>query len=144
MPPRKVLREDLHEHSHEKIITYQLKFYQVIYKHNNMNTLAEEKCIPCEGDVSPLTAQEISKLLPEVTGWQEEDNTKIWREFVFKNFVQAVDFINRIADVAEYEDHHPDILLHDYKYVRVELVTHAIKGLSRNDFVVAARINEIA
>jgi len=109
-----------------------------------MTILSKEKCIPCEGDITPLTAQEIAGLLSEINGWQQIDHTKIWKEFTFKNFVQAVDFINRIADVAEYEDHHPDVLLHDYKYVRVELVTHAIKGLSRNDFIVAAKINEIA
>ena len=109
-----------------------------------MNELSKEKCIPCEGDIDPLTPDEIVAMLPDVDGWQQEDNIKIWREFEFKNFVKAVDFINRIADVAEMEDHHPDLLLHDYKHVRVELMTHAIKGLSRNDFIVAAKINEIA
>lgn len=83
-------------------------------------------------------------MLQEAAYWQQEADTKIWREFTCKNFVAAVDFINRIADIAEYEDHHPDILLHNYKYVRVELFTHAIGGLSRNDFIVAAKINEIA
>ena len=106
--------------------------------------LLQEKCIPCEGDVFPLSPSEIAELLTHVTGWQQESHQKIWREFTFKNFVQAVDFINRIADIAEYEDHHPDVFLHDYKYVRVDLFTHAIKGLSRNDFIVAVKINEIA
>ena len=106
--------------------------------------LLQEKCIPCEGDVSPLNPSEIAELLSEVTGWQQESNKKIWRDFTFKNFVQAVDFINRIVDVAEYEDHHPDVCLHDYRYVRAELMTHAINGLSRNDFIVAAKIDEIA
>ena len=106
--------------------------------------LSEEKCVPCEGETDPMTPGEIVAMLPEAEGWRQEDNAKIWREFTFKNFVQAVEFINRIADVAEYADHHPDLLLHNYKKVRVELMTHAIKGLSRNDFIVAARINEIA
>ena len=109
-----------------------------------MIVLAKEKCVPCEGGVEPMTAGEIACMLQGVKGWQHEDNKKIWREFKFKNFVKAIDFINRIADVAEYEDHHPDILVHNYKYVRVELMTHAINGLSRNDFIVAAKINEIA
>ena len=109
-----------------------------------MNTLSKEKCIPCEGDTLPLAREEVEALLTDVAGWRQEDYKKIWREFEYKNFVKAVDFINRIADVAEYEDHHPDILLHDYKRVRVELMTHAIGGLSRNDFIVAAKINEIA
>lgn len=91
-----------------------------------------------------MNREEIAVMLSEIEGWQQIDNKKIWREFTFKNFVKAVDFINRIADIAEYEDHHPDIFLHDYNYVRVELMTHAIKGLSRNDFIVAAKINGIA
>ncbi|MDP3769315.1 MAG: 4a-hydroxytetrahydrobiopterin dehydratase [Candidatus Sungbacteria bacterium] len=109
-----------------------------------MNMLSKEKCVPCEGDVDPMTSVEVAVLMPDVEGWRRENSKKIWKEFEFKNFVQAVDFINRIADVAEYEDHHPDLILHGYKYVRVELFTHAIKGLSRNDFIVAAKINEIA
>ena len=105
--------------------------------------LTKETCAPCEGNAKPLTHEEIEELMPDVTGWRLEDK-KIRREFIYKNFVQAVDFINRIADVAEYEGHHPDLLLHDYNRVRVELTTHAIKGLSRNDFIVAAKINGIA
>ena len=108
-----------------------------------MTTLSQEKCIPCEGGMEPLTAQEIIMLLSDTEGWQQEEDKKIWLEFKYKNFVQAVDFINRIADVAEYEDHHPDLYLYDYNHVRVELMTHAIKGLSRNDFIVAAKINDI-
>ena len=91
-----------------------------------------------------MTHGEVVALMPDVEGWQQENSKKIWKEFEFKNFVRAVDFINRIADVAELEDHHPDLLLHDYKHVRVELFTHAINGLSRNDFILAAKINEIA
>lgn len=94
--------------------------------------------------MDPMSPEEIAAMLEGIEGWRQEDNKKIVREFRFKNFVQAVDFINRIADVAEYEDHHPNIFLHDYNYVRVELTTHAIKGLSRNDFIVAAKINGIA
>lgn len=108
-----------------------------------MTSLSKEKCVPCEGNADPLIAQEIADLLCEIHGWQQEDNIKIWRDFTFKNFVRAVDFINRIADIAEYEDHHPDILLHHCKHVRVEFMTHAIKGLSRNDFIMAAWINDI-
>lgn len=103
----------------------------------------KETCIPCEGGVDPLNEKDVQGLLVEIFGWQQEDAIKIWREFTFKNFVQAVDFINRIADIAEYENHHPDLFLHDYNHVRVELTTHAIKGLSRNDFIVAAKINEV-
>lgn len=109
-----------------------------------MNQLLTEKCTSCEGRTEPLNAQEVATLLSDAEGWQQDSGKKIWKEFTFKNFVQAIDFINRIADVAEYEDHHPDILLHDYKNVKVDLMTYAINGLSRNDFIVAEKINEIA
>lgn len=126
------------------MIACNLEYCQNMIVFMNMITLSKEKCVPCEGNVTPLTAEEIVELLPEIIGWQQEGSKKIWREFTLRNFVQAVDFINRIADVAEYQDHHPDLFLHDYKQVRVELMTHAINGLSRNDFIVAAKINEIA
>ena len=109
-----------------------------------MNALLKEKCVPCKGRVEPMTPEEITRMLPEIDRWQQEDYKKIWREFKYKNFVQAIDFINRIADIAEYEGHHPDFALHDYNRVRVELMTHAIHGLSRNDFIVAAKINNRA
>lgn len=82
--------------------------------------------------------------MPEVAGWAvSPDLKKISREFVFKDFVEGVIFVNEIAHLAEEEGHHPDLKLHAYKKVLVELYTHAIGGLSENDFILAAKINEI-
>ena len=108
-----------------------------------MSTLSKETCVPCKGGMMPLTQEKVKNLLSDLVDWKQEDTKKIWREFKFKDFVQAVDFINRIANIAEFEGHHPDILLYNYNHVRVELMTHAIKGLSRNDFIVAAKITDI-
>ena len=108
-----------------------------------MEILSQQRCIPCKGGIPPFTHEEIIKLLPSISGWNVKKDKKIWREFSFKNFVAAVDFVNRVADIAECEDHHPDILIHDYKKVRIELLTYAISGLTQNDFIMAAKINEI-
>lgn len=109
-----------------------------------MTDLLSKKCVPCEGGVPPLTADQIAEYLPQVPGWEVQGDKKISREFTFKNFVKAVDFINAVADIAEEENHHPDLFLHDYKNVHAVLRTHAIGGLSENDFIVAARINRMA
>lgn len=109
-----------------------------------MSDLLSKKCVPCEGGTPPLTEEEVRRLLLQVPGWAAEGNKRIWREFGCRDFAAAVDLVNRIAEIAEEEQHHPDILIHRYKRVRVELSTHAIKGLSENDFIVAAKINSIA
>lgn len=105
--------------------------------------LSQHHCVPCEGGVDPLTREEFSVYLPQVSEWQVVEDTSLVRLFVLKNFVQAVDFINKIAQIAESEGHHPDLLLHDYKKVKVTLSTHAIQGLSVNDFVLAVKIDEV-
>ena len=115
-----------------------------------MTDLMQKKCVPCEGDAEPLTREQINELILQVSagggsasggeGWEVVEDKKIMREFKFKNFVQAVDFVNRVADIAEIEDHHPDIHIF-YNRVILELWTHAIDGLSENDFIVAAKIN---
>lgn len=109
------------------------------------NDLLSKKCIPCEGGVEPLTEDEVGEYLAQVSGWSANDDaTQIFKEFKFKNYVEAVVFITDIAHVAEEEDHHPDILLHSYKFVKVMLKTHAIGGLSENDFILAAKIDIVA
>ena len=106
--------------------------------------LTEKKCEPCEGKTRPLTAQEVMPYLVEVPGWMlNSESTLISREWVAKNFMEAVQFINKIAKIAEEENHHPDIHLTSYRKIKVELTTHAIKGLSENDFIVAAKINKL-
>ena len=109
-----------------------------------MAKLKESQCIPCnDKDLKPLTKIEAELLMTEITGWElSRDSKSIDKSMVFKNFDKAMDFVNMVADVAEFEQHHPDI---DIRYNKVELVlsTHSIGGLSRNDFIVAAKIDAI-
>ena len=104
--------------------------------------LTQKKCVACEGGIPPLTHEEIAKFLPEVSGWiVASDELSISREYVFKNFKEALAFTNKVGELAESEGHHPDITIHDYKNVGIKLSTHAISGLSENDFILAAKIN---
>lgn len=102
--------------------------------------LAAKKCVPCEAGTPPLTPEEIKKYLPQAQGWEVLDNKKIRKKFHYKNFVEAMAFVNKLAEVAEEEGHHPDIHI-IYNRVTIELTTHAIGGLSENDFIMAAKIN---
>jgi 4a-hydroxytetrahydrobiopterin dehydratase len=104
--------------------------------------LADKKCEPCEGKTRAFTKEEALSYLQKIEDWQLTADAKgIWREYTTKNFMAAVDLINKIADVAEAENHHPDIHLTGYRKLRIDLSTHAIGGLSENDFIVAAKIN---
>ena len=103
--------------------------------------LTQKKCIPCEGGMPPLNEGEIEKLLKHVNGWDVEDG-RLTKQFNFKDFREAMGFVNKIAEVAESEGHHPDIMIH-YSQVNIELWTHAINGLSENDFIIAAKIDEL-
>ncbi len=105
--------------------------------------LVSKKCVPCEAGVPPLTPPEAKEYLRQVPGWTlDEDAKKIFREFVFKDFKEAMRFVNLVAKLAESERHHPDISIW-FNRVKLELSTHAIKGLSENDFILAAKINLI-
>ena len=110
----------------------------------NSMDLTKRKCIPCEKkNTPPFTSEQIKAFLPHLKNkWEVEDGKKIHHEFRFKNFVRAMAFVDRIADVAETEGHHPDIHIY-YDRVVIELMTHAINGLSENDFIVAAKIEEM-
>lgn len=91
--------------------------------------------------MDPFTREEIVNYMPDVPGWAlDEDAKKILREYKFKDFIGAMNFVNAVADIAEMEGHHPNIHIY-YNKVRVELTTHAIGGLSENDFIVAAKID---
>lgn len=109
------------------------------------DSLKQGHCVPCEGGTAPLTEAEENNYHDATPEWQihREGTHKITRDFAFKNFKEAVAFINKIADIAESEGHHPNINLHDYKKVTIELSTHAIGGLSTNDFILAVKINEL-
>lgn len=104
--------------------------------------LTEKKCVPCEGGVPQLTAEAAAKLNRQLNDWQLEPK-RIGKDFRFKNFVTALDFVNRVGAVAESEGHHPDIFLHEYNRVRISLWTHAVGGLTENDFIVAAKIDRL-
>jgi 4a-hydroxytetrahydrobiopterin dehydratase len=103
--------------------------------------LTQKKCVPCEAGTPTLNEEEINKLLKQIPTWTLKDG-HLYKKFKFKNFVEAMKFVNSIAEIAEQEGHHPDFCMH-YNKVEVELWTHAINGLSENDFIVAAKIDEI-
>src|SRR3989344_4800959 len=99
------------------------------------------KCVPCQGGVQPIQGKELDKYKQEVPSWElYEGSTRIRKEFVFDNFKGAINFVNKVADQAEREGHHPNIYVFDYKHVRIELWTHKINGLHKNDFILAAKI----
>jgi len=109
------------------------------------SNLESKRCVPCEGGVPRLNAEEVSKLLLQVGPWEANANsTKIERPFSFPDFVTAMRFVNAVAEVSEAEQHHPDIFVHQYNRVRITLWTHAIAGLSENDFILAAKIDACA
>lgn len=107
-------------------------------------SLASKKCRPCEGGVPPLSVAEVQEYMRSLQGWRvKEDGKAIRAEYDMKNFVEAVKLIDTIAVVAENEDHHPNIHLTGYRKLAIELSTHAIGGLSENDFILAAKIDQL-
>ncbi len=105
--------------------------------------LHEKKCVPCEGGTQPLSVEKVGEYLPLLKNqWSVLENKKILHEFTFETFTSAITFVNKVAAIAETEGHHPDIHIH-YNKVVIELWTHAINGLSENDFIVAAKIEKI-
>jgi len=103
--------------------------------------LASGKCKPCEGGVAPLKEQEIRNLLKQVPGW-EHANGRIAKSYSFKDYYQTMAFVNAAAWISHREDHHPDIAV-GYNLCRVEYWTHAIGGLSENDFICAAKLDKL-
>jgi 4a-hydroxytetrahydrobiopterin dehydratase len=107
--------------------------------------LIEKKCVPCEGGIPALDATEVEALLGSVPDWRlTGEGKRIRREWRAKNFVAAIDFFKKVADLAEAEGHHPDLHLEGYRNVAIEIWTHAIGGLSENDFILAAKIDRIS
>jgi 4a-hydroxytetrahydrobiopterin dehydratase len=106
--------------------------------------LARRKCVPCEGGVPPLSPAQAEALLAEIDEWRlVHDGSRIRRDWTVKNFMAGIDFFNKVAVIAEEEGHHPDLHLEGYRQVAVELWTHAVGGLTENDFILAAKINQI-
>jgi len=105
--------------------------------------LVQRKCTPCEGGTEPLPASAAQQLLADVKGWELVDGKAIRKTVTCKDFLDAVALIQRLAPIAEAEDHHPDLHLTGYRKLTIELSTHAIGGLSENDFILAAKIDQL-
>ena len=111
-----------------------------------MSNLLDKKCVPCEGGAIPLDISEIHKYQKKVDGWDiiqnEEKIYLLEKKFTFKNFLESQSFVNEVGKLSEEEGHHPDILF-GWGYAKINITTHAIEGLSENDFILAAKINKI-
>jgi 4a-hydroxytetrahydrobiopterin dehydratase len=109
-----------------------------------IETLAAKSCVACRGDVPPLARESAERFRAQIPKWHLSiDATKIERAFKFKNFKEALAFVNKVGEIAEAEGHHPDITF-GWGYASIALQTHKIKGLHENDFIVAAKIDKIA
>lgn len=108
-----------------------------------INDIENKHCLPCEGGLPPLTKNQIDTLLPAISTWQlNVEATVISREFKFKNFYKTMAFVNALAFMAHRENHHPDLRV-GYNYCVVNYTTHAIQGLSENDFICAGKVDKL-
>lgn len=108
-----------------------------------MNELTQQHCKPCEGGVAPMSHEKVSTALQKVDGWSvNKENTILSKRFEFKGFYRTMAFVNAIAWIANRENHHPDMEV-GYNYCHVHYSTHAINGLSVNDFICAAKVNAL-
>jgi 4a-hydroxytetrahydrobiopterin dehydratase len=106
--------------------------------------LAAKKCVPCEGGVPKYERAEAEAQIRKLSGWRiTHDGERIRKDWVVKNFMAGMDFFNRVAEIAEADGHHPDLHLEGYRKVWIELWTHAIGGLSENDFILAVKIDQL-
>ena len=111
-----------------------------------MNDLLKKNCVPCEGGVIPFDITDIHKYQKKIDGWDVVKNKEemffLEKNFNFTNFLESQKFINNVGQISEKEGHHPDITF-GWGYAKIEISTHAIKGLSENDFILAAKIDQI-
>ena len=111
-----------------------------------MSDLKDKKCAPCEGGVLPFDISEIHKYQKKIDGWDVIKNEKnvffLEKNFKFKNFIDSQNFINKVGNIAEEENHHPDISF-GWGYCKIKIFTHAIQGLAESDFILAAKIDKI-
>ena len=106
--------------------------------------LIAKKCKPCEGGVDPCTLDESQDQLEKLSGWYlTHDGQRIRKDWTVKHFMAGMNFFNKVAEIAEDDGHHPDLHIEGYRNVSIELWTHAIGGLSENDFILAAKIDEV-
>lgn len=108
-----------------------------------MTDLASKKCIPCSGDVPALKGEALSPLVAQLEGWTVVEEHHLTKTWTFANFVDALAYVNKVGAVAEDEGHHPDIYF-TWGKVRIDIMTHAIDGLSESDFILAAKIDRLA
>ena len=112
-----------------------------------MSDLLDKKCVPCEGGIMPFDITEIHKYQKKVNGWNVFKNNKevyfLEKKFKFDNFLKSQNFINEVGKISELEGHHPDISF-GWGYAKISITTHAIEGLSENDFILAAKIDKIS
>jgi 4a-hydroxytetrahydrobiopterin dehydratase len=109
-----------------------------------VSELTKKKCKPCEGGVDPVSPEEAASQVAQLPGWKlTADSKKIRKEWTLKHFMAGMRFFSEVARVAEEDNHHPDLHLTGYRNVAIELTTHAIGGLSENDFILAAKIDQI-
>ena len=106
--------------------------------------LTHKKCVPCEGGVPKYSPAEAEAQIQKLSGWRViRDGERIRKDWTVKNFMAGMKFFNDVARLAEEEQHHPDLHLSGYRNVEIEIWTHAIGGLSENDFILAAKIDEL-
>ncbi|MDB4770641.1 4a-hydroxytetrahydrobiopterin dehydratase [bacterium] len=107
-------------------------------------SLRQKKCLPCEGGVPVIEAAEAASYLTTTPNWELSEDAKwVSRTVVCKNFVEVMERVNRIAEIAESDGHHPDLHITGYRKLKIDLTTHAIGGLSENDFILAAKIDQV-
>ena len=111
-----------------------------------MTDLLDKKCVPCEGGTFPFDISEIHKYQKKVDGWSVNQNERqiyfLEKKFMFKNFIKSQNFIIKVGEISEQENHHPDISF-GWGYAKILITTHAIEGLSENDFILAAKIDQV-
>jgi 4a-hydroxytetrahydrobiopterin dehydratase len=105
--------------------------------------LADKVCVPCKGDVPALKGEALHTLKAELPEWAVVDQHHLYRVFPFPDFLQALDFVNRVGAIAEEQGHHPDIML-KWGKAEITIYTHKVNGLTENDFILAAKIDRVA
>jgi 4a-hydroxytetrahydrobiopterin dehydratase len=108
-----------------------------------MKDLASRECVPCRGGMPPMRGQEIKEFLDELTGWEVFEEHHLRKRYEFKDFREALSLVNRVSELAEEQGHHPDISF-GWGYAEIHIWTHKIDGLSESDFILAAKIDEMA
>jgi 4a-hydroxytetrahydrobiopterin dehydratase len=129
----------------DKSISPQVRRFAMTNSICSTAELAGKKCVPCEGGVEKYSAAAAAAQVARLDGWQlSSDATRISKSWQLKNFMSAMAFFEKVAQIAEQDQHHPDLHLESYRNVRIEIYTHAIGGLSENDFILAAKINQLS